>query len=139
MEKPKVADLLEKWLYVIGGNREMMEEYKKEEGEIKEAIEQLEEMSADEKEREMYEAREKAILAYNSGMYDATQKGLERGRREGIKEGREKGRKEGIKEGREEERKKVAKKLLQMKLPIEQIMEITGLKEDEIKDLKSVQ
>ena len=138
-KKPKVADLLEKWLYVIGGNREMMEEYKKEEGEIKEAIEQLEEMSADEKEREMYEARQKAIWAYNSGMYDATQKGLERGRREGIKEGREKGRKEGIQEGREEERKKVAKKLLQMKLPIEQIMEITGLKEDEIKDLKSVQ
>ena len=48
-KKPKVADLLEKWLYVIGGNREMMEEYKKEEGEIKEAIEQLEEISADKK------------------------------------------------------------------------------------------
>ena len=57
-----------------------MEEYKKEEGEIKEAIEQLEEMSADEKEREMYEARQKAIWVYNSGMYDATQKGLKQGR-----------------------------------------------------------
>ena len=118
-KKPKVADLLEKWLYVIGGNIEMMEEYKKEEGEIKEAIEQLEEMSADEKEREMYEARQKAIWAYNSGMYDATQKGLERGRLE----------------GKTEEKKEIAKKLLKMKLPIEQIIEITGLKEEEIRNL----
>ena len=122
-KKPKVADLLEKWLYVIGGNREMMEEYKKEEGEIKEAIEQLEEISADEKEREMYEAREKAILAYNSGMYDATQKGLERGRREGRLK------------GRVEEKKEIAKKLLQTKLPIKKIAEITGLKEEEIRNL----
>ena len=101
----------------------MMEEYKKEEGEIKEAIEQLEEISADEKEREMYEAREKAILAYNSGMYDATQKGLERGRKEGRTEGEVK------------KAKEIAKKLLKMKVPIEQIIEITGLKEEEIRNL----
>ena len=44
-KKPKVADLLEKWLYVIGGDQKMMEEYKKENEEIKEAIEQLKEMS----------------------------------------------------------------------------------------------
>lgn len=38
-KKPKVADLLEKWLYVIGGDRKMMEECKKENEEIKEAVE----------------------------------------------------------------------------------------------------
>ena len=57
--KPRTADLLEKWLLIIGGDAEMMERCRKEEGEIKEAIEQLEEMSADEKEREIYEIRER--------------------------------------------------------------------------------
>ena len=57
----------------------MMKKYKKEEGEIKEAIEQLEEMSADEKEREIYEIRERSRLVYNTEMYEARRKGLEEG------------------------------------------------------------
>ena len=57
----------------------MMEKCKKEEGEIKEAIEQLEEMSADEKEREIYEQREKGRLIYNTEMNAARRKGLEEG------------------------------------------------------------
>ena len=57
----------------------MMKKCKKEEGEIKEAIEQLEEMSADEKEREIYEIRERSRLVYNTEMYEARRKGLEEG------------------------------------------------------------
>ena len=57
----------------------MIEDCKKEKGEIKEAIEQLEEMSADEKERELYEIREKSRLIYNTEMYEARRKGLEEG------------------------------------------------------------
>ena len=85
-KKPKVADILEKWLYVIGGDKEMIEEYKKENGEIKEAIEQLEEMSADEYERELYEIREKSRLTYNTEMNEARRQGLQQGREEGITE-----------------------------------------------------
>ena len=77
--KPRTADLLEKWLLIIGGDVEMMEKCKKEEGEIKEAIEQLEEMSADEKEREIYEQREKSRLIYNTEMNAPRRKGLEEG------------------------------------------------------------
>ena len=77
--KPRTGDLLEKWLLVIGGDEEMMKKCKKEEGEIKEAIEQLEEMSADEKEREIYEIRERSRLVYNTEMYEARRKGLEEG------------------------------------------------------------
>ncbi len=77
--KPRTGDLLEKWLLVIGGDEEMMKKCKKEEGEIKEAIEQLEEMSADEKEREIYEMRERNRLVYNTEMYEARRKGLEEG------------------------------------------------------------
>ena len=63
----------------------MMKKCKKEEGEIKEAIEQLEEMSADEKEsekeREIYEIRERSRLVYNTEMYEARRKGLEEGKK----------------------------------------------------------
>ena len=89
--KPRTADLLEKWLLIIGGDAEMMEKCRKEEGEIKEAIEQLEEMSADEKEREIYEQREKGRLIYNTEMNAARRKGLEEGekiRRRAWKEDR---------------------------------------------------
>ena len=85
--KPRTGDLLEKWLLVIGGDEEMMKKCKKEEGEIKEAIEQLEEMSADEKEREIYEIRERSRLVYNTEMYEARRKGLEEGKERGKRIG----------------------------------------------------
>ena len=119
--KPRTGDLLEKWLLVIGGDEEMMKKCKKEEGEIKEAIEQLEEMSADEKEREIYEIRERSRLVYNTEMYEARRKGLEEGREE----------------GRKESRKEIAKKLLKNKISIEIIKNTTGLTEEEINNLKN--
>ena len=114
-KKPKVADLLEKWLYVIGGDRKMMEECKKENEEIKEAVEQLKEMSADEYERELYEIRERSRLTYNTEMYEARRKGLE--------------------EGKTEERKEIAKKMKEKGTDITYIIETTGLTEEEIKAL----
>ncbi len=110
-KKPKVADLLEKWLYVIGGDQKMMEECKKENGEMKEAIEQLEQMSADEYERELYEIRERSRLTYNTEMYEARRKGLEEGKKE------------------------IAKKMKEKKADIKFIQEVTGLTEEEIKAL----
>ncbi len=123
-KKPKVADLLEKWLYVIGGDRKMMEECKKENEEIKEAVEQLRQMSADEYERELYEIRERSRLTYNTEMNEARRKGWE----EGIKQGIEKGEKES--------KLKIVKKLLARKIPTKEIAEITGLKEEEIEKMK---
>ena len=115
-KKPKVADILEKWLYVIGGDKEMIEEYKKENGEIKDAIEQLEEMSADEYERELYEIREKSRLTYNTEMNEARRQGLQQGREEGITE----------------EKKKIAKKMKKEGIDIKMIQKITNLTEEEI-------
>ena len=114
-KKPKVADLLEKWLYVIGGDQKMMEEYKKENEEIKEAIEQLKEMSADEYERELYEIRERSRLTYNTEMYEARRKGLV--------------------EGEQQEKKRIAKKMKEKGAEMEYIKEMTGLTEEEIKVL----
>ena len=114
-KKPKVADLLEKWLYVIGGDRKMMEECKKENEEIKEAVEQLTQMSADEYERELYEIRERSRLTYNTEMYEARRKGIE--------------------EGKKLDRKEIAKKMKEKGTDIAYIIEITGLTEEEIKEL----
>ena len=131
-KKPKVADLLEKWLYVIGGDRKMMEECKKENEEIKEAVEQLTQMSADEYERELYEIRERSRLTYNTEMYEARRQGLV----EGEVKGKEEGIKEGIEKGEKESKLKIAKKLLEKKMETKEIAEITGLKEEEIENLK---
>ena len=122
-KKPKVADLLEKWLYVIGGDQKMMEEYKKENEEIKEAVEQLKEMSADEYERELYEIRERSRLTYNTEMYEA--------KRQGILEGE----KQGEKRGTEKEKREIAKKMKEKGADIKFIQEVTGLTEDEIHEL----
>ncbi len=122
--KPRTADLLEKWLLIIGGDEEMMKKCKKEEGEIKEAIEQLEEMSSDEKERELYEIRERSRLVYNTEMYEARRKGLAEGKKEGKKEGK-------IEKARE-----IAKNLLKNDVSIEIIKKSTGLTEKEIENLK---
>ena len=127
--KPRTADLLEKWLLIIGGDAEMMEKCKKEEGEIKDAIEQLEEMSADEKEREIYEQREKSRLIYNTEMNAARRKGLEEGKRLGEKIGEKNGKKEKTIE--------IAKKLLEKNIDIEVIMETTGITKEELESLRN--
>ena len=46
---------------------------------IQSAYYQLQRISQDEQKRLEYEAREKAILDYNQGMFEATQRGEQRG------------------------------------------------------------
>ena len=118
-KKPKVADLLEKWLYVIGGDQKMIEECKNDNEEIKEAVKQLTEMSADEYERELYEIRERSRLTYNTEMNEARRKGIE----------------EGEKRGEKQEKEKIAKKMKEEGLDIELIKKITNLTEEEINSL----
>ena len=75
-------------------------------------------------ERKMYEEMWKE---------EAIKKGTRQGRRIGIKQGIIEGKKEGIKETN----LKVAKDLLDLKLPIEKIMEITNLTKEEIEQIKN--
>ncbi len=62
-------------------------------------------------------------------------KGIEQGRKEGRKEGREKGREEGIEEGRKERNIEVAKALKDNGIPIEIIIQSTGLSKEEIENI----
>lgn len=86
---------------------------KKENKEIKKAMDIINEMSMDEKEWELYMSRQRAILDYNTGMRDA--------REEGIKEG-------AI---------KIAKNMLKKGIDIDTIIEVTGLTKEEIEEIKN--
>ena len=93
----------------------MIEECKNDNEEIKEAVDQLTEMSADECERELYEIRERSRLTYNTEMNEAKRKGLAA--------------------GKAEEKKEIAKKMKEKGLDIEFIQELTNLTKDEINSL----
>ena len=98
---------------------------------IQKAKEVLEEISKDERERYLAELREKYILDQKA-IEDA---GYDKGLKDGISQGL------SIERARQKEKiigekKKIAKKLLKLNIPAEQIQEATGLTEEEIKKLK---
>jgi len=110
-KNPEARTKLEQWLWLIVGRGEKLEMAKKENKEIKKAMEIIDEMSMDEKEWELYESRRLAIMDYNTG----------------INESKE----EGIKEGKIE----VAKELFKLGLNIDDIQKVTKLTKDEIQNL----
>ena len=96
----------------------------KENKEIKRAIDTLDFISEDPKERERHNSiimAEYNRLTSEHNFFEA-----------GVEEGIEKGKKEGIKEGVI----KTAKAMLEKNIPIEAIMEITELTKEEIEKLK---
>lgn len=119
------------WLRFIKktNNQEEMEMLAHENPEIEKAYDALQDLSNDEairheaQQREMYLQNEMAI---NEERYE---QGIKEGIEKGIKEGKE----QGIKEGKIE----IAKNLLSIHLPLEQISNATGLSIDEIKELQS--
>ena len=109
----------------------MMEECKKGNKEIKEAVEQLTQMSADEYERELYEIRERSRLTYNTEINEARRKGIEEGKIKGKAEGKAYNIPINV-DTIKEEKKEIAKKMKEKGTEIEYIIEITGLTEEEI-------
>ena len=87
---------------------------------IKEAVDELSGMSNDEELRRIAELREKAIRDEHAAISLATKRGLE----------------QGIEQGRKQDKLEIAKKLLEKKMNIEDIKEITGLTEEEINSIK---
>lgn len=74
------------WMeFFSGKTQEDFEEMAKQNEYVAEAVNTLFELSADEKKRMEYEAREKAIRDYNTQMKSAEQRGMEHGIEEGIK------------------------------------------------------
>lgn len=106
-KNPEANTKLEQWLWLIAGREEKLEMAKKENKEIKKAMNIIDEMSMDEKEWELYWSRKFAIMDYNTG----------------------------IRKAKEEEKIEIAKKLLGKNMTIKEIEEITGLTKEEIQKL----
>lgn len=100
---------------------------------IKRAKEELDKLSQDEHERWLADMREKAIrdemAIRDYGYKEGLQKGLDDGLKEGIKQ--------GIEQGEKNKQIEIAKKLINKKMEISIISEITGLTIQEIENLNN--
>ena len=147
-KNPSLDNKLEQWLWFLSGEEEMIEMAKKQNKQIKKASDTLDRISLDPKEREIYESIVQAEFNQRISNQKFLEEGIEKGRKEGIKEGELKGRAEGRAEGKAEGRAEgkvegekqkgieIAQKLLEKKMDIKTIVEITGISETEIKKLK---
>lgn len=125
LELPKVPegtqalDDLTAWLIFLNTtaeNKEVLEMLENHSEPLKRAVVRFEELTADEEKRREALQTEREILAEKSRTATA------------LREGHE--------EGRREERHQIARNLLAMALPIEQIAKATGLSEKEIRKLQ---
>ena len=119
-EKRGTRTKLEQWMQFISqSNKKEVELAVKENKEIKKANEEYEYLTGDEEERRLAFLRDKAIRDENNMREAAIEEGIEKGRKKGI----------------QQNKKEIAKTLLQRKMSIREVSEITGLSE-EIKKLK---
>ena len=119
--------------------------------ELEEAVRQLRLLNADEEVQQLADAEDWARYDYNSAMAEVKEKGLAaglaEGRAKGLAEGRAEGRAKGRAEGRakgqaegralgeKETNLKIVKKMLEKKMDIDLISELTGLTKKEIENL----
>ena len=127
--------------------------------ELEEAVRQLRLLNADEEVQQLADAEDWARYDYNSAMSEMKEKGLAEGlaegrakglvegRNEGLAKGLAEGKAEGLAEGKAEGRAegralgeketnlKIVKKMLEKKMDIDLISELTGLTKEEIESL----
>lgn len=95
--------------------------------EVKQAVLELERLQADQRVRDLYEARQEKQWLERTLIAGA--------RMEGVEEGFEKGVEKGVEKGRVESTRALAQRMLHAGLPIEQVMAITELSRDEVEQL----
>ena len=102
---------------------------------LKQAKDTVEQISKDKHEQELARLRKKYIMDQNAiqeyGYCRGIEEGVEIGKRDGI----EIGKLDGIRIGKYENMKETAKKMLAKKMPVDVIIEITGLSREEIEKL----
>ena len=130
VQNQKDGNGLINWMRFLGGkNRREFEEMAKTDEYIGEAYRELEKLSADEKAKLEYEAREKAIRDYNSQMSSALRRGMQRGMEKGIEQGMKQGMQQGIEQGRQD----MIVHMLQSGAAPEEIILMTGAEPEEVK------
>ncbi|HJA11545.1 MAG TPA: Rpn family recombination-promoting nuclease/putative transposase [Candidatus Mediterraneibacter merdipullorum] len=125
----KSGDDLINWMRFFGGKtRKEFAAMAKTDEYIDEAFKELKKLSADDRAKYEYEARERAIRDYNSQMSSA----LMQGRQQGMKQGIEQGIKQGIEQGM----KDVVEKLSGKGMSQEEIAALLDISVEEVKRLR---
>lgn len=128
MMESNQKDKLTQWMLFLDNpnNKEVLEIMNKNE-EIKEAMEELEEISKDKELRLIAELKEKAIRDERNMMEHAIEDGLKQGIEQGIQQ--------GIEQGTKQAEIKMAQYLKSKNIDMEIIMEATNLTKEEIEKL----
>ena len=102
-QEPDMSVELNQWLAFIDmERRDLLEMAKKENKEIKEAVEKYEVLTGKEEIKRLAELRLMSKLEENSALATARAKGTEEGLKQGKEEGLKQGKEEGLKQGKEE-------------------------------------
>ena len=118
---------ISQWMMFLNNpNNREVKRIMNENNDIKEAVDELTGMSKDEELRRIAELREKAIRDEHAAISLATKRGIERGIEQGIKQ------------GTRERNIEIAKNMLKENIDIELIKKVTGLTEEEIKELQKI-
>ena len=125
LEKGQNNELAQWVLFLDNPNQEEVFKAMQTNKEVKEAMEDLDEISKQKELRRIAELREKAIKDDKNAITHA----LEDGKKEGLKEGQILGKKETQKE--------IARKMLEKNFSIEEIQDITSLSKEEIENIKN--
>ena len=129
MYKTNPSNTICQWmLFLDNPNQKEVVQIMKENKDINKAIDELEQVSGNEKLRRIAELKEKYIRDEQASIAYA--------QNEGYKQGEEKGKVEGKVEGKNERNMEIAKKLLKKQMSTKDIAEVTGLSVEEIKKLK---
>ena len=128
-EKEKQAN---KYLVMLDLGLKELKEFAKKEKVVYEYMEKLESLNESPEFHQYMSHEEDERKIYNTRMYEATKKGLE----SGLKQGLEKGLKQGLEQGLEQGIEKTAKRMLEMNMVVEDIMKVTDLTKEQIKNLK---
>ncbi|NDV60760.1 hypothetical protein D0T85_21955, partial [Bacteroides sp. 519] len=102
---------------------------------LKEAKEILDVSHLSDKDRLRYNSHMEALRYQASVIETGRIEGREEGIKEGMEKGIEKGLEKGIEKGREEAQKTMARNLKVANIPIETIISVTGLTEEQINEL----
>lgn len=128
-EKEQNESGIIRWMRFLGAkSRREFEKMAKEDSYIDEAYEMLKHMSADEKKRLEYEAREKAIRDYNSQMQAS--------REEGIAIGEERGEERGKRIGEQRKAANIITNMLRKGKSPEEIADMTGESLEEVLEIQ---
>ena len=128
-EELQSDDEVIRWMrFLAGKNRKELEDMAGTSEYIEEAYRELERMSADERARLEYEARQKAIRDHDAIMSSAWETGMEKGLQEGMKQ--------GMQQGIRQERQDIVFRMLEKGMDSEVIADLTGTDVEEIRELE---